>query len=200
MFWRKGKNLAGGRRQRGDPRGGFFRPWVCRRASDGALEAASNDCFCMWHLSAPRSAVCARDFGPSAKAGNGDVARRFPVWAFPFFHPPRAPWRKRTEGTSFRTVSIPADDADASAISCPLVCRQARPARRSGREAKGLARCPAASPVSPEGDHFPRARCERFCVLPSRPAPILPRCNALQCIRGGMGDCRHRFRGRGKWM
>ena len=80
----------------------------------------------------------------------------------------------------------------------PLCAAQARPPSLSG-DTKGPARRPAVSPGSPGGDHFPRTRCVRFRVLPSRPAPTPPRCNALQGIRGGMGNCRHGFWGRGKW-
>jgi len=54
-------------------------------------------------------------------------------------------------------------------------------------EAKRLVRNRIASPVSPEGDHFPRARNMRFRVFPSRPAPTPPHCHAWQRIRDGMG-------------
>ncbi len=83
-------------------------------------------------------------------------------------------------------------------VPAPLRAAQAHPARRLGHETTGSVRHPVASPMSPEGDHFPQARCVRSCVSSPRTAPIPPRCHAWQCIRGGMGDCRHRFAGRGK--
>jgi hypothetical protein len=142
----------------------------------------------MWHLSAPRSAVFARDCGLSAKAGLEDAVRRFPEWAWPF-DIRTARLGDTTEGVATsRPVSVPADDADASASSASLCAAQAHPARRSGHETAGSVRHPAVSPVSPEGDHFPQAPVAKDHVLPAPQAPTPPRCHAWQCIRGRDGE------------
>ena len=73
--------------------------------SDGALEGAASESS-VWRLSAPRSAVFARNSGLSAKAGTMDGVRRFPEGGrFRFVIRHRAPWRWRTEGFAFRAVS-----------------------------------------------------------------------------------------------
>ena len=84
----------------------------------------------------------------------------------------------------------------------PLCAAQARPARRSRHEAEGPVRRPAASPVSPEGDHFPRAPLATAYVRPSPKAPTPPLRNALRCIRGGMRGVWHGRLGAGKlrWL
>jgi hypothetical protein len=187
--------------QNPQPRGGFH-PWFVKEHRTGRWKLPRLKCL-WWHLSAPRSAVFARDFGPSAKAGSVDVSRRFPRCASSRFAPATpSPSRSSQAGGAPRTLpakatsqrTMPTHPPDPA----PLCAAQARPARRSGREAKGPVRYPAASPVSPEGDHFPQARCMEVCVSSPHPAPTPPRCNALQCIRGGMGDCRHGLSGRGK--
>jgi hypothetical protein len=82
-----------------------FRPWFFQGASDGALEGAASESN-VWRLSAPRSAVFARNSGLSAKAGTMDGVRRFPEGGrFRFVICHRAPWRWWTEGFAFRTVS-----------------------------------------------------------------------------------------------
>ncbi len=53
----------------------------------------------------------------------------------------------------------------------------------AGTEMVGRSDTPPSPPLSPEGDHVPRTRAVRSCVLPSRPVPAPPRRNALRCIR-----------------
>lgn len=137
----------------------------------------------MRHLSAPRSALCARDSSPSAKTENGDVARRFPA----FSHPPRAPWRNGRKGLPFGRCPSRRTMPTHPPSTAPLCAAQARPARRPGHEAKGPVRRRAASPVLLERDHFPRTLVAKAHVLTAPQAPIPPRCNALQCMWGIVG-------------
>jgi hypothetical protein len=67
--------------------------------------------------------------------------------------------------------------------SRPMCAAQARPARLLGDETAKPVRGQPFSPVSPEGDQFPRTRSMRFCVAPSCPAPAPHRQNAFWCIR-----------------
>ena len=97
-----------------------------------------------------------------------------------------------------RENAAPADDADASATPGLLVCRTGTPDAPSGAETTGPVRRPGASPVSPEGDHFPRAPLATAYVRPPPKAPTPPRRNALRCIRGGMRGVWHGWVGVGK--
>ena len=166
-------------------------PWFVKEHRTGRWKLPRMECL-WWHLPAPRSAVFARDCGPSAKAeARGccspvSAMRFFPFCArdaltFEVIADGRAPRTLPGKATSRRTMPThPPDPA-------PLCAAQARPTPRSGREAKGLVRCPAASPVSSEGDYFPQALPVKVYVLPAPQAPTPPHCHAWQRIRDGMG-------------
>ena len=125
----------------------------------------------MWHLSAPRSAVCARDSGLSARAEWEVFDRRFPGF----------------RGSSPRHL-VGLEGPATSSPSTPLCAAQARPARTFGHQKQVGGPDPSASPVSPEGDHFPRTPMVKVHVVPSPPAPAPPRQDASWCIRGGTGE------------
>ena len=197
MFWRKGKNLAGGRCQRGDPRGGFFARGFVKEHRTGRWKLPRM-IVCMWHLSAPRSAVCARDFGPSAKAEDGDVARRFPVWAFPFLHPPRTPWRNGRKGLPSGRCPSRRTMPTHPPSPAPLCAAQARPARRSELKRKGRSDARSLPPCRRRETIFHEPGAGGSASSP--PAPRRPRLAATPCSVSvaGWEDCRHRFGGRGK--
>ena len=135
---------------------------------------------------APFGGFCPR-LRSLCKDRKGGVLRRFPEWPVPFDNRRArlgAPWKvSPPPGLSPCRRTMPTHPP----MPIPLCAAQARPARRSGHETTGSVRHPAISPVSPEGDHFPQARCMRLRVIPSRPAPTPPRRNALRCIRGRDG-------------
>ena len=138
----------------------------------------------VWHLSAPRSVVCARDSGPSAKAGREDVTAGFRNGPLRFDIRPRSLATGRKSARLFRSVPSRRTMPTHPPVPAPLYAAQAHPARR---KATGSVRHLLASPMSPVGDHFPQARCMGLRVFSPHSAPIPPRCNALQCIRDGMG-------------
>ena len=79
----------------------------------------------------------------------------------------------------------------------PTMCAaQARPARSFGHQKQVAGPEPSASPVSPEGDHFPRTPMVKVHVVPSPPAPAPPRQDASWCIRGGTRAVWGEVRGR----
>jgi len=124
----------------------------------------------MWHLSAPRSAVFARDLGLSVE-----------VWG------------------EVLSAGFPGPEALSPGLSSDLKIRRHhlrrppcvphRHARRAVRasEAGGRSLHHPASPVSPEGDHFPRTPMMRTYVVSPPPAPAPPRQHACRCIRGRNG-------------
>jgi hypothetical protein len=194
MFRRKGKILAASRLSgcRTAPSTRRNPPVVLSKSiRTGRWKLPRMECL-WWHLPAPRSAVCACDSGPSAKAevrgcfSPVSAMRFFPfcarnVLTFEVIADERAPRTLPGKATSRRTMPTHPSDPP------PLCAAQARPARRSGHEATGPVRRPAASPVSPEGDHFPQALPARAYVRPKPEAPTPPHCHAWQRIRGGMG-------------
>jgi hypothetical protein len=138
-------------------------------------------------FSAPFGGLCPR-LRSLCKGGTGGCCSPVSGRAWPF-DIRTARLGDTTEGVATsRPVSVPADDADASASSAPLCAAQAHPARRSEHETAGLVRRPAVSPVSPEGDHFPQTPVAKAHVLPAPQAPTPPRCHAWQCIRGRDGE------------
>ena len=66
-----------------------FHPWVCQRASDGALEAASYEVFGVAPFSTPFSGFCPR-LRSLCKGRPDDGTRRFPEWSPPFDIPPHS--------------------------------------------------------------------------------------------------------------
>lgn len=67
----------------------------------------------------------------------------------------------------------------------PMCAAQARPAPVFGhRKLRVEIRFAAASPVSPEGDHFPRTPDAGTYVFSQHPAPAPSRRHACRCIRG----------------
>jgi hypothetical protein len=153
----------------------------------------------MWHLSAPRSAVITRDFGPSAKVFGNGVRLVVQSTGGPIYRQHLRHLR--------RTLAVATDlSVRRHQSRDPPVCRTGTPGAlfRASRD-EGPVRNPAPLPVSPEGDHFPRTpRMETYVVSPP-PAPAPPRRHACRCIRerngGTMGaGLREVNLDGGKWL
>jgi hypothetical protein len=174
-----------------------FHPWACQRASDWALEAASYEVFGVAPFSTPFSGLCPR-LRSLCKGRPDDGTRRFPEWSPPFDIPPHSLATVRKSMRLSRSVPSRRTMPTHPPVPAPLYAAQAHPARRSGRKATGSVRHPIASPVSPEGDHFPQTRCMGFCVF--SPRPRRPRLAATPCSVSAAewDDCRHRFARGGK--
>ena len=157
---------------------GRFLPW--RSVTFSKLGRGAGSCLVslvyMAPFSAPFGGFCPR-LGSLCKGLRGGVRLAFRSTGGPIYRQ----HLRRLRRTLVETTDTPSGD---TILVDPPVCRTGTPGAllRASRD-EGPVRNPAPLPVSPEGDHFPRARCMRFCVCPSCPAPAPPRRHACRCIR-----------------